>query len=89
MNIYKQIYLAGLALALASCASSNDTSADAFANTNDDGVICKKEPKVGSKLGKMVCTTRAEREEAARITQEQHRTRSRTGVTEGEISPEN
>jgi hypothetical protein len=78
MNSYKQYFLVVLSVALASCASSSGTSAETVASANDDGVICEKEAKVGSRLGKMVCTTRAEREEAMRITQEQRRTRLRT-----------
>lgn len=86
MNRYKQVFLAALSGALVSCASSTGTEAVAMAD--DDGLICRKEASIGSRLGHTVCTTRAEREEAARITQEQRRTRSRTGVAEGEITAE-
>ncbi|MDH5621652.1 MAG: hypothetical protein OEY74_06185 [Gammaproteobacteria bacterium] len=86
MNINKPVFLMALCVTLASCASSTAIDTDAVAATDNEGLICRKEPTVGSRLGHTICTTRAEREEAARITREQHRTRSRTGVADGEIS---
>lgn len=72
--------------ALGCAQTPTDAEGNAIAAANDEGVICVKQADMGSRLGKRVCSTRAEREEAARITREEirnseHASQTRRGVT--------
>ena len=85
----KTIYLlvaTSLSLVLISaCAQSPTDGSSADANT--ERVVCVREPDMGSRLGKRVCSTKAEREAAAAITREEIRNKETAGAATGGTQP--
>lgn len=73
-------------VAVLGCAET-PTDANGNAIANNEGVICVNQADMGSRLGKRVCTTRAEREEAARITREAIHNSDHRTVTPASVAP--
>ncbi len=66
---YLLILAAFLALTGCGSTSSNGTNAQSLASSDDDGVVCKMEKRIGSNMMTRVCRTAEERaamEEAGR-----------------------
>ena len=84
-KIRLQIIAAAAAIFITACATSPTDDGNTIAAANPDGVMCVREPDMGSRLGRRVCTTRAERDAAAQITREEitNRQRSETRVITG------
>jgi len=79
------IFAASALLFAAGCAQ---TPADgSVANANPERVVCVREPDMGSRLGKRVCSTKVEREAAADITREEVRNREGVSSTTGGFQP--
>jgi len=74
-------------VALGCAQTPTDADGNAVADANSEGVICVNQADMGSRLGKRVCTTRAEREEAARITREAVRNSEHTNPSGGGFTP--
>jgi hypothetical protein len=88
MNIHKILLLVSLLVALGGCASSAvDASGERVADADPEGVICANEATLGSRMTHRVCTTRAEREEAARLTREKYRSREHGSPTVDGMKP--
>jgi len=86
MAIKKLLVTSIISAAVLGCAET-PTDANGNAVANDEGVICVNQADMGSRLGKRVCTTRAEREEAARITREAVRNSEHTRPTPVGVTP--
>jgi hypothetical protein len=89
MNTIRLLAVSCIAFALLGCAQTPaDENANGLSASNPDGIMCRREPDVGSRLGRQVCTTKAERDEAARITREEITNRQRPGAaTDGAAPP--
>jgi hypothetical protein len=88
MNIQKILLLLSVLVTLGGCATAEvDDGGNAVADTNPEGIICANEATLGSKMTHRVCTTRAEREEAARLTRERYRSRERGSPAIDGIKP--
>lgn len=68
MNSIKMLAVTGV-IFMMGCAQTPANESAAAANS--EGVICTRSPDIGSRLDRRTCSTRAEREEAARITKEE------------------
>ena len=74
MSVNHLFLMSIFSVAALGCAQTpTDAEGNAIANADDEGIICVNQADMGSRLGKRVCTSRADREEAARITREEVR----------------
>jgi hypothetical protein len=62
------IFAASALIFTAVCAQT--PADDGVANANTERVVCVREPDMGSRLGRRVCSTKAERQAAAEIRRE-------------------
>lgn len=68
--------------------SAPDGLSDESVSANEsEGVICRREAQVGSRLGRTVCTTREQRERAAEEAREALQGAQQDGPTAGSIEP--
>jgi len=79
------IFAASALLFTAGCAQT--PAADGVADANAKRVVCVREPDMGSRLGRRVCSTKAERQAAADITREEVRSRESASATTGGFQP--
>jgi|GEM_PF-3949472 len=84
MNGFKMLAISSVIFTLG-CAQTPADGEKAVANT--DGVVCSRSPEMGSRLDRRVCTTKAERAEAARITREEITNRQRAGTAKDSSAP--
>ena len=75
----KRITILTLALGLAGCANSEDSTAQAKA---DDGMICKMEKPTGSNIATRVCRTPEELEKERELARDSMQSMTRGGVRE-------
>lgn len=88
MNIQIKLLLVSIFVALGGCATAPvDDGGQPVADTNPEGIICTNEATLGSKMTHRVCTTRAEREEAARLTRERYRSREHGSPSTDGLKP--
>ncbi len=87
-TIRRHVSILAVAVIFAACAETpTDADGNTVAQANDEGVICESRPTIGSNLGRRACTTRAEREEAARKTREEIRNSERPSQPSGGFEP--
>ena len=65
----------------------DDPSDEMIANSEGEGVICRREAKAGSRLGRTVCTTKEQRERMAEEAREALQGAQQAGPTAGSIEP--
>jgi hypothetical protein len=88
MTLKNLLILSTFGAAILGCAQTPmDADGNPIADTNSEGVICVNQADMGSRLGKRVCTTKAEREEAARVTREAIRNSEHTNPSAGGFTP--
>jgi hypothetical protein len=79
------------AIVAAGCAASpstpDDPGGEMVANSESEGVICRRESQVGSRLGRTVCTTREQRERMAEEAREALQGAQQSGPTSGGVEP--
>jgi hypothetical protein len=76
MSTFRLLAASSIIFAMGCAQTPADESA---AVANADGVICAQDANLGSRLNHRKCTTKAEREEVARITREEITNRQRAG----------
>lgn len=79
------IFAASALIFTAVCAQT--PADDGVANANTERVVCVREPDMGSRLGRRVCSTKAERKAAADITREEVRSREGVNTATGGFQP--
>jgi hypothetical protein len=88
MTLKNLLILSTFGAAILGCAQTPmDADGNPIADANPEGVICVNQADMGSRLGKRVCTTKAEREEAARVTREAIRNSEHTNPSAGGFTP--
>ncbi|MCP5092784.1 MAG: hypothetical protein GY949_17875 [Gammaproteobacteria bacterium] len=79
------------AVLAAGCAASpstpDDPSGEMVSNSESEGVICRRDSQVGSRLGRTVCTTREQRERMAEEAREALQGAQQSGPTSGGVEP--
>jgi len=79
------------AMVAAGCAASpsatDDPSDQMVSNSESEGLICRRDEQVGSRLGRTVCTTREQRERMAEEAREALQGAQQSGPTAGGIEP--
>ena len=87
MNTFNLLAASSVFFALGCAQTPADGEADKAAVANVDGVVCSRISDKGSRLDRRVCTTKAERAEAARITREEVTNRQRVGTATDSSAP--
>lgn len=87
-NVAALLVVAMVAVGCAASPSAPDDPGDEMvANSESEGVICRRDAKVGSRLGRTVCTTREQRERIAEEAREALQGAQQSGPTAGSIEP--
>jgi hypothetical protein len=87
MNTIRLLAVSSLVFALGCAQTPADEDADGLSASNPEGIMCRREPDMGSRLGRKVCTTKAERDAAAQITREEITNRQRPGTATDSAAP--